>query len=264
MDLDIDADPRFDLQRDQSRPLPDVLVEKVRELIDLDVYKPGQRLPAEAELTRRWKVARSSLRTALQRLETLGLLESRHGRGWFVRRRLPVEPAHTADLQLPDPDSYRIADIFEIRIALEGLAASLAAIRASEGEIEDIDKLNKQHQDAGDDRDELFRTDQAFHEAIVKASRNEMLIENYERVVAELAEWRYRSYGTPGVALRSGREHGKVVRYLRNRDPGGARVAMSSHLQRLYDELPEIGDEPVDLTESMADAEPDWRPAPHP
>jgi GntR family transcriptional repressor for pyruvate dehydrogenase complex len=257
MDHDIDLDPRFDLQRDQSRPLPDVLVEKVRELIDLEIYKPGQRLPAEADLTRRWKVARSSLRTALQRLETLGLLESRHGRGWFVRRRVPVELGHTVEL-LPDPGRYRIADLFEIRIALEGLAASLAAVRASEGEVEDIAKINKQHQEAGEDRDELLRTDQSFHEAIVKASRNELLIENYERIVAELAEWRYRSFAMPGVAVRSGREHGKVVRYLRNADPGGARAAMNSHLQRLYDELPEIGDEPLDLTESPSDSEPEW------
>jgi hypothetical protein len=49
-----------------------------------------------------------------------------------------------------------------------------------------------------------------------------------------------------------------VVRYLRNADPGGARAAMNSHLQRLYDELPDIGEEPLDLTESPSDSEPEW------
>lgn len=257
MDTEIDSDPRFDLQRDQSRPLPDVLVDKIRELIDLELYKPGHRLPAEADLTRRWKVARSSLRTALQRLETLGVLESRHGRGWFVRRRLPAETDQAAQL-IADPGRYRIADLFEIRIALEGLAASLAALRASEGEVEDIAKFNTQHLDAGDDRDELLRTDQAFHEAIVNASRNELLIDYYQRIVAELEEWRYQSYAAPGVPVRSAREHSKVVRYLRNQDPGGARAAMSSHLQRSYDALADIAGEPLDSSQSPSDPEPDW------
>jgi GntR family transcriptional regulator, transcriptional repressor for pyruvate dehydrogenase complex len=257
MDMEIDSDPRFDLQRDQSRPLPDVLVDKIRELIDLGIYKPSQRLPAEADLTRRWKVARSSLRTALQRLETLGVLESRHGRGWFVRRRSPAG-AGQSELVVR-PGRYPTADLFEVRIALEGLAASLAALRASEGEVEDIAKLNMQHQEAGDDRDELLRTDQAFHEAIVKASRNAWLIAEYEQIVADLEEWRYQSYATPGVPRQSAREHTTVVRYLRNHDPGGARVAMNSHLQRSYYALADISGEPLDPSQSPSDPEPDWR-----
>jgi DNA-binding GntR family transcriptional regulator len=73
-----------------------------------------------------------------------------------------------------------------------------------------------------------------------------------------MREWRHQSFAVPGVPLRSAREHSKVVRYLRNRDPGGARAAMNSHLQRLYDSLPDIPDEPLDTTVSALDAEPEW------
>lgn len=256
MDHEIDTDPRFDLQRDSGRPLPDVLAEKVSELIESEVYKPGRRLHSEADLTRRWKVARSSLRTALQRLETRGMLESKHGRGWYVRRAQPQDQGSL--LELVSGRQYGIADLFEMRIGLEGLAASLAAVRATEGEIEDIAKFNRQHFDAGDDQDELLRTDQAFHEAIVASARNELLVGSYQQIVAEIVDWRYDSFAVRGVPLRSAREHEKVVRYLRNRDPGGARVAMNSHLQRLYDELADIHHEPLDLTQSRPDAEPDW------
>ncbi len=258
MDHEIDSDPRFDLRRDSGRALPDVIADKVRELIDLEVYQPGRRLHAEADLTRRWKVARSSVRTALQRLETLGVLESRHGRGWYVRRGVPSESGDLAEVL--DGRKYGTADIFEMRIGLEGLAASLAAVRASDGEIEDIAKLSKQHEEAGDDQEELLRTDQAFHDAIVKSARNRLLAEFYERIVAEIVDWRFNSYAVPGVPRQSAREHAKVVRYLRNRDPGGARAAMNSHLQRLYDGLPDIPDVPLDLTDSGSGHEPDWRP----
>jgi DNA-binding FadR family transcriptional regulator len=93
----------------------------------------------------------------------------------------------------------------------------------------------------------------------MKASRNTLLAETYNRIIGELTEWRFQSYAAPGVLRRSAREHGKIVRYLRNSDPGGARVAMSGHLQRLYDELPDIEDEPLDTTESGSDLEPRWQ-----
>ena len=173
-----------------------------------------------------------------------------------MRRAQPSEPSGLSELI--SERRYGIADLFEMRIGLEGLAVSLAALRATEGEIEDIAKLNRQHLDAGNDQEELLRTDQAFHEAIVMAARNELLLETYQQLVPEIVEWRFDSFAVRGVPLRSGREHEKVVRYLRNNDPGGARVAMNGHLQRLYDELAEIRYEPLDLTQSRPDEEPEW------
>jgi GntR family transcriptional repressor for pyruvate dehydrogenase complex len=255
VDHEAEADPRFELKLDAGRPLPEIIADKLRELIDLGVYRPGGRLPNESELARNMKVARSSVRTALQRLETLNVLEVKRGLGWYVRRN---PPAQATSLPALFDRRYRISDLFELRIGLEGLAASLAAVRATEGEIEDIAKYNQQFHDAGDDAEELFRTDLAFHEAIVRASRNELLSETYQRTVSELAEWRFQSYAERGVPLRAAREHGKVVRYLRNRDPGGARAAMNGHLQRLYDGLPDITEEPLDLTHSGSEAEPEW------
>jgi GntR family transcriptional repressor for pyruvate dehydrogenase complex len=259
MDEATEADPRFELKLDQGRPLPDVISEKVQELVTSGVLKPGSRLPNESELARSMRVARSSVRTALQRLETLRVLEVKRGIGWYVRRM----PPSGSGGDLFAGKRYHVADLFEMRIALEGLAASLAALRATPGEIEDLAKLNKLHKDAGEDRDELLRTDLEFHEAIVLASRNELLMTSYRQVVGELMDWRRESYAERGVSLRSAREHSKIVRYLRNNDPGGARAAMNSHLERLYNSLPEIDDEPLDLTETGPDIEPEWRDRGH-
>ncbi|OLT17477.1 hypothetical protein BJF78_13255 [Pseudonocardia sp. CNS-139] len=253
--MDTERARQFELRLDAGRPLPEVISDKILELVEAGTYKPGGRLPNESELARNMRVARSSVRTALQRLEAQRVLEVKRGLGWYVRRVPPPDAQPAAALL---DGRYRISDLFELRIGLEGLAASLAAVRAEDGEVEDIWKLNQQHQEAGDDPDELLSTDEAFHEAIVRASRNELLIETYQRIVVELREWRHQSFEVPGVALRSAREHGKVVRYLRNDDPGGARAAMNSHLQRLYDALPEIPEEPLDTTQSAPDAEPEW------
>lgn len=256
MDHEAQDDNRFTLRHD-GRPLPELIAEKLSELVESGYFKPASKLPNESELARSMGVARSSVRTALQRLETLRVLEVRRGLGWYVRRT--PAPAIGSSADLLAGKHYSLSDLFELRIALEGLAASLTAVRASEGEIADIAKLNTAHKEAGEDRDELLRTDQEFHEAIVRASRNELLIATYKTIIGELTEWRYQSYAERDVPRRSAREHSKVVRYLSNNDPGGARAAMNSHLQRNYDSLPEIGDEPLDLTETGPDNEPEWR-----
>lgn len=253
--MDAERDRQFELRLDAGRPLPEIIADKIRDLIDDGVYRPGGRLDNESELARNMKVARSSVRTALQRLAGRDVLEVKRGLGWYVRR---TPPEIAGPPSLLAGGAYRTSELFELRIGLEGLAASLAAVRASEGTIDDIAKLNTQHQEAGEDQDELLRTDEAFHEAIVRAGRNELLIETYLRIVGDLREWRYDSFAVRGVPLRSAREHAKIVRFLHNQDPGGARVAMNGHLQNLYDELPEIGDTPLDTTESGHDTEPEW------
>lgn len=252
-----EIDPRYELRLGAGRPLPEVIADKIREFVDTGMFKPGSRLPNESELARNMRVARSSVRTALQRLEAHGVCEVKRGVGWYVRRAPVDNPDGATGLFVSK--RFPVADLLEVRIGLEGLAASLAAVRAAPGEIDDIAKLNAQHLDAGDDRDELLRTDVAFHDAIVRASRNDLLWESYQQVIAELMEWRYQSYGERGVPLRSAREHAKVVRFLRNQDPGGARAAMNSHLHRSYDGLPEIRHEPLDSTESGSEREAEWR-----
>jgi DNA-binding FadR family transcriptional regulator len=256
MDQEDEIDPRFELRLGAGRPLPEAIADKIRELVDNGLFKPGSKLPSESELARNMRVARSSVRTALQRLETFGVCEGKRGVGWYVRRA-PAQSASGADGPFLGK-RYAVSDLFEVRIGLEGLAASLAAVRATAGEIDDIAKINAQHLDAGNDRDELLRTDVAFHEAIVRASRNDLLYETYQRVVGELTDWRYRTYSEPGVPLRSAREHAKVVRFLGNQDPAGARAAMNGHLHRLYDGLPEIENEPLDSTDGGSVDEPEW------
>ena len=256
--MSVDRDRRFELTLDAGRPLPEGIADKIRELIESGHYRPGGRLDNETELARNMRVARSSIRTALQRLETLGVLEVKRGIGWYVRRSAPTSRTGA----LFEVDGYSAAELFELRIGLEGLAASLAAVRATDGELDEIRKWNTRFREAGDDRDLLLEADEGFHMEIVRASHNRLLAEAYGPIVASIRDWRYESYAGRGVPLRAAREHDKVVRYLANNDPGGARAAMNGHLQRLYDELPDIADEPLDTTGSWTDAEPRWRDRP--
>jgi len=253
-----DDGEKIDLVIDAGRALPDVIADTLTDFVDREVYKPGERLPNESELARRMGVARSSVRTALQRLEARKVLEVRRGLGWYVRKRRQVDRVTLSGMLAEH--HYRLSDLFELRIGLEDLAVSLAAVRATPSEIDTITELNLAHELAGDDRDEMQRTDEAMHEAIVRAGHNDLLVTNYLDVVAELSEWRRQTYASPGVARRSAREHTRVIRYLGNGDPDGARGAMHSHLLRVYDEIADIVETPLDLGSARPDVQPPWRP----
>ena len=61
------------------------IVKQLRQMIEKDRLKPGDRLPSERELSERLSVGRSSVREALRALELLGLIETRRGEGTFIR-----------------------------------------------------------------------------------------------------------------------------------------------------------------------------------
>ncbi|HEY2762567.1 MAG TPA: FCD domain-containing protein [Pseudonocardiaceae bacterium] len=253
----------WELRLDARRPLPEAIEEKLRELIESGELPPGERLPNEPELARRMGVARSSVRTALQRLEVQRAVEVRRGRGWFVRRQ-PAANSRSEFVEWISQRRFRIGELLEVRMALEGMAASLAAARATEGEIDDIAKLSDDHLRAPSDPDDLVRTDETFHEAIVRASHNELLLATYKMLVPEVAEFRRRRFTARELPARSANQHDTIVMFLKRSDSAGARAAMVSHLLGLYQELPavdgsDVAEPPAHLSTFVGvEDEPEW------
>ncbi|WP_236790043.1 FadR/GntR family transcriptional regulator [Amycolatopsis sp. GM8] len=236
-------DESWSLSPDTRKPLPELIEDKLRQLIESGRFKAGDRLPTEPELAQRMAVARSSLRTALQRLQLQGIVEVMRGRGWYVRS---TEVTGQDDVLVLDNRASE-ADLIEVRIALEATAASLAALRADDGEIDEITKRAKDHQTAPhDDKEELLRTDEEFHAAVIRASHNELLEQLYRTLVPKLRGFRRNSYGTVELQNRSASEHNQVAWFLKRRDEGGARVSMTTHLLGLYNDVANQTGEPVD------------------
>ena len=103
--------------------LVDQVIKAMQAALRQQVYKKGERLPAEAELAKRFKVGRSTIREALRVLSHLGLTETWTGRGTFVvRTRVEDRPPPQGELQYA-----QIEDIFRFRFSLEVEAAKRAA-----------------------------------------------------------------------------------------------------------------------------------------
>jgi len=247
------------LSPNTRKPLPELIEDKIRQLIENGRFKAGDRLPTEPELAQKMAVARSSLRTALQRLQLQGIVEVMRGRGWYVRSTSVAERDEPVVLDARVSDS----DLMEVRIALEATAASLAALRADEGEIDEITKRARDHQTVSfEDKEELLQTDEEFHEAVVKASHNELLEQLYRSLVPKLRAARRASYVSAELHNRSANDHTQVAWFLKRRDEGGARAAMTTHLLGLYNDLAAHAGKPAgeraELNTYTLEEEPDW------
>ena len=219
---------------DSRKPIPALVADRVLELVRAGVIPPGDRLPTEPELARRFGVARSSVRSGLQRLQAEGVVEVNRGRGWFVSATSSRDAAELMQERMSARE-FDIRDVMEVRIALEGVAAGLAATRASAGQRDDILKLSKVDQ-AADPRDasSLLEADEEFHGAIVEAAGNEYLKTLYEMLTPLVAEWRQQSFTSAHVHDRSALDHVQIAVQIRRRDEIGARLAMAGHLLGLY------------------------------
>src|ERR1700754_1229960 len=205
----------------------DVIAERLSAAIRDGTLKPGDRLPTEAELAREFQVGRTSVREGLQKLRAHGLIESRKGLGAFVTEPRADPLADFARWTAKDPAA--IEQLVEARVALETLAAALAALRATDAEIDALEALHEAHASAAD-AGALVASDQAFHAAIMAASRNRFVQGAYEVLIDELTDFRRKTLALPWAGDRSIRGHEAIVAAIRARTPAAAREAMAEHL----------------------------------
>lgn len=138
--------------------------------------KPGRRLPPERELSVTMGVSRPSLREAIQKLISKGLLVSRHGGGTYVTDRLDT-PFIDPWQEMLNGHPMLQSDLLEFRHMLEGQAAQLAAERATDADMARLDAAFATLADAyvGRNLAVCVDADVAFHQAIAEASHNVLI-----------------------------------------------------------------------------------------
>ena len=209
--------------------LADTLARRIRGMIQSGDYSEGDRLPAILEMARRFGVGPPTVREALKKLETLGVVDVRHGSGVYVasRRELLV----LARPQIGGAvDDGMLHDLVDARIALEVQAVEMAAERASDQAIAAMRHLLGSAGGTTDDHRALA-TDAAFHRQLAAASGNtiveQMLDALHDLFAGEGRVVRWE----PLVRDADARAHGAILDAVEQRDPVLAAQRMREHLQ---------------------------------
>ena len=133
--------------------------DQLRAQIASGELRPNERL-IEADLAQRLSVSRTPIRESIQRLAVDGLVVNRRS-AWFVREHSPAE----------------ITALYEVREALEGYAARLAADRATPDERSRIVALSRFEPGADFEAEPFVSANTAFHNTVAAAARNDALAE---------------------------------------------------------------------------------------
>ena len=117
------------------------------------VYAEGEKLPSESELCKTYSASKTSVRSALQRLEAIGLIETFHGKGSFVKPRPKGDP-DSVDLVIVSAEESLSSEIYEefwqFRQALGDKALSLFVLNAKEDDFVTLEGYVDRMIDVGD------------------------------------------------------------------------------------------------------------------
>jgi GntR family transcriptional repressor for pyruvate dehydrogenase complex len=218
------------LIRVKRSSVKDQVFEQLRDRITAGTWPPGAKIPSENALGEALGVSRVSIREALHMLASLGLLETRHGGGTYVREYTgevflnPLLPM----LALDTPD---ILHVLEYRKIVEKGIASLVVRRAGDAEIGELEAAFRAMQQHRNDARAFAEADLSFHLALAKATGNPVVMK-VNAVITDILK--VSMYGIVGeLGARDGLlYHRRILDAIKARDESLAESLMEEHVER--------------------------------
>lgn len=204
------------IRLDSYKPLREVVSETLRDAIVSGTLKPGERL-MEIQLAEELGVSRTPVREAIRKLELEGFVIMIPRRGTYV-----------ADLSIKD-----INEVFEIRTALDVLAAGLAAERITDDELELMERILVQIGEYVDknELEPIVELDSQFHDILYRACRNDRLVGIINNLREQFTRFRTISMAFPGRITNTLEEHSRLVEAIASREVDLAQQLAREHME---------------------------------
>ena len=217
----------------QTRRVSKDVADQLRQLIFAREFAPGKKLPPERELAARLEVHRSSVREALKRLESEGLLEIRRGDGTHVLDFLKEANLATLEGFLFAPQGLK-SDFFqsiqEFRVLLQKEMARLAARRRKRSDLTELQSILKEAESV-DDPPRFRALDWAFFQNLARATQN-ILFTMVLNSVREIHErWGSLFFAVPDTIKTTRRFHRLLANAVRRKDERRAASVMEKLLE---------------------------------
>lgn len=207
--------------------LADAVAAQLEELIRNEHFGETGRLPAERELAEQFGVGRGTMREAVSKLESLGILVRNQGVGTFA---VYPPPRAAERMLLLTAGDVTALELFEVRYALEPDAAAKAAARRTEADLDAISDILKNSMVEGIAGGEFVALDFQFHSRIAQASNNRLLSRLYEQIGPHHAIYSEKVISIPGRIERACQGHQRILHAIEQRDAEAARAAALDHL----------------------------------
>ncbi len=191
-------------------------------------WPPTTQMPSENELATILNVSRVSVRSALEKLEALGLIEKRHGEGSFVRK-LSAESHMNSLLPMIALDNVDLLDVMEYRKILECGMMALVVENATSEDLQILESIIIEMERTKDDSQMFAVEDIRFHSEIARMSGNSIInkVQGILKVILKASMINI----IPVVGTESGiYYHRLILKAIAERDSKKACARMAEHL----------------------------------
>lgn len=186
----------------------------MREALRSGMFRSGEHL-READVAQWLEISRTPVREAFHRLIAEGLLANGPWNGVMV-----------AEL-----DAHELVQLYAVREALEGTAASLAAQHATPAEVKRLFEIAAAEARASNDPERLVVINGDLHQTIYAAAHNRYLLQSVNTVVDTLGLLRHSTFVLPGSIESAHRQHLQIITAIRDRKPVEAEQLARAHIR---------------------------------
>ena len=209
----------------RRQKLSDEVRRGLLELIKSGAVGLGQPLPSERELMEQFGVGRPAIREAMQSLETIGLIEIRHGGRARVSEpsigRMVDQISETMKHLLANSPAS-LENLKEARATIEREMARIAARRRSVADLERLSEILAEQSLAADDAVRFRMLDGFFHSEVARISGNPIFSALIDALFRWLADFHVDLVSVPGLEQLTLAEHQDILAAITRADAEGA------------------------------------------
>lgn len=203
------------VQTREYSPIREEVFTMLRQAILTGKLQPGDRL-VERELAEQLGVSRTPVREALRKLELENLVT-----------HIPRKGVVVSEISRKD-----VIEIFDIRACLEGLAAALAAQKATRDELQGLRALLNEMEIAAGNRDyeELSEIHDEFHKRLFDIADSPRLVQMINSLSDYISRFTKTGYSIPGRSSAAMQEHHEILEALEAKDSARAETIAGDHV----------------------------------
>ncbi|NMA21597.1 MAG: FadR family transcriptional regulator [Lentisphaerae bacterium] len=222
------------LTRVKRQSLRTQVYTQLKEKILNEQWEVGEKLPSEAELCESFGVSRVTVRAALQQLEILGLVETRHGEGTYVCEYSALKTLNTLHPLPPINRHKDLISVLEYRQIVEKGTIKLALRNMTDEDIEQLEHTYQLMLQTVNNPKRHAEADHLFHFLLAKISQNSLLCTVSSTIATILANSMVDIVKLLGSDLGL-KYHRKLIDAIKERDSLKCETLMEEHIQMTID-----------------------------
>jgi GntR family transcriptional regulator, transcriptional repressor for pyruvate dehydrogenase complex len=194
-------------------------------------WKAGEKMPSENELCASFGVSRVTVRAAIQQLEILGLVETKHGGGTYVRDFSSIDTVDAFHPLLQISRNKDLVTVLEYRKIVEKGTIGIAVAKITDEDIEGLEANYSAMLSLIGNPAPYSKADLEFHCMIARISHNPIIVK-VNQILGEILSVAMADIVEllgPELGIRY---HKEIIEALRRRDKAECEALMDEHIEK--------------------------------